>query len=357
MSVDVLERRLENERQVAEAQSRSDGRWPDLLQVAGLDEQYLRLKRNGPCPFCGGKDRYAFTDKYGDGSYFCRGCGGGNGLKLLSVVFPEKTFMQRVRWVLESLGAGLPESPVRPRSADAPRRSGEPMSKDEFARRKARHVKLWNEAGRISAGDPVWKYLTGRLPELDPADIPAVLRFHPALPYWEKDEDEKFVLVGKFPGMVAAIQGPDGVCCNIHRTFLTEEGAKAPVSSVKKKELSLEVKGGAIRLYAPTSRELSVAEGIETSLAVRAFRRETCWSMVDAGGMEEFDFSVLDDIDLLRIYQDNDLPDSRGVRRGFQAGEKLAERAKAMGKRVIKYAPAKAGTDMLDFVRSLPKRS
>lgn len=33
MSVDVLERRLENERQVAEAQSRSDGRWPDLLQV------------------------------------------------------------------------------------------------------------------------------------------------------------------------------------------------------------------------------------------------------------------------------------------------------------------------------------
>jgi putative DNA primase/helicase len=358
MSDAVLERRLEAERQVEEAKSRAFNRWPDLLAVAGLDDKYLRLKRNGPCPFCGGTDRYSFTDKYGDGSYYCRKCGGGDGMKLLEYVFPEKRFMERVRWVLESLGAGVPEYVPSKRGGDVPRRAGEPLSAAEFAKRKAKHRRLWNEARRITEGDPVWKHLHRRLPELVQADIPAVLRYHPALEYWEFDEEkEKFVQLGKFPGMVAAIQGPDGVCCNIHRTFLTEDGEKAPVPSVRKKERTLEIRGGAIRLFAPVARELSVAEGIETSLAVNIFRGESCWSMVDAGGMEEFDFSFLNDVDLLRIYQDNDLPDNRGIRRGFRAGEKLAERAKALGKRVVKYAPAKAGMDMDDFVRSLPKRA
>ncbi len=33
------------------------GHWPDILVRFGIDESYLR-NRHGPCPLCGGRDRF-----------------------------------------------------------------------------------------------------------------------------------------------------------------------------------------------------------------------------------------------------------------------------------------------------------
>lgn len=58
------------------------GQWPYILSVlGGVDANFLRNK-HGPCPLCGGRDRYRFDDKDGSGSYLCSQCGAGYGFHL-----------------------------------------------------------------------------------------------------------------------------------------------------------------------------------------------------------------------------------------------------------------------------------
>ena len=64
---------------------RAHGRWSEVLAAAGVEERILR-HRNGPCPSCGGTDRFQYTDKFGEGNYHCRQCGPGGGFKLLQAV-------------------------------------------------------------------------------------------------------------------------------------------------------------------------------------------------------------------------------------------------------------------------------
>jgi hypothetical protein len=64
---------------------RAHGRWSEILASAGVEEQILK-HRNGPCPLCGGTDRFQYTDKFGEGNYHCRQCGPGGGFKLLQAV-------------------------------------------------------------------------------------------------------------------------------------------------------------------------------------------------------------------------------------------------------------------------------
>ena len=61
---------------VSWAKSLARGRWKAILLAAGVSEELL-AKQNKPCPACGGTDRFSFLDRDGDGTYFCRGCGGG----------------------------------------------------------------------------------------------------------------------------------------------------------------------------------------------------------------------------------------------------------------------------------------
>lgn len=61
----------------------AEGRWKNILSsILGLTSTQLS-KKGQPCPICGGKDRYSFTDKFRRGDYFCRGCGPGNGWTLI----------------------------------------------------------------------------------------------------------------------------------------------------------------------------------------------------------------------------------------------------------------------------------
>ena len=57
------------------------GHWPDLLAGLGLD--IPRHGKHGPCPACGGKDRFRFDDKEGRGTFICGQCGAGDGLELV----------------------------------------------------------------------------------------------------------------------------------------------------------------------------------------------------------------------------------------------------------------------------------
>ncbi len=61
------------------------GNWKSILIALGVGEQYLRNK-HGPCPICGGHDRFRWDDQYGQGGYICGGCGGGDGFMLAQKV-------------------------------------------------------------------------------------------------------------------------------------------------------------------------------------------------------------------------------------------------------------------------------
>lgn len=63
------------------------GMWRDAFKsICGLDDKTLSGK-HGPCPVCGGKDRFRFSDNLeekGDGGAFCTQCGGDKGVGWLS---------------------------------------------------------------------------------------------------------------------------------------------------------------------------------------------------------------------------------------------------------------------------------
>lgn len=59
------------------------GMWRDALQsICGLSSDVFN-KKHQPCPHCGGKDRFRWTDKLsadGDGGAVCNGCGNDSGI-------------------------------------------------------------------------------------------------------------------------------------------------------------------------------------------------------------------------------------------------------------------------------------
>ncbi len=87
------------------------------------------------------------------------------------------------------------------------------------------------------------------------------------LPYFEDGCE-----IGSFPVMLGAVTAPDGVLVGLYRTYISDEGQRAPVPQPKKlSRTSGVLAGSAIKLYEPTTIDgkltLGVSEGIETALA------------------------------------------------------------------------------------------
>lgn len=64
------------------------GKWPSILRSLGIAVPSKHMQ-HGPCPACGGKDRFRFDDKEGGGSWFCNQCRpqAGDGFMLIQNVF------------------------------------------------------------------------------------------------------------------------------------------------------------------------------------------------------------------------------------------------------------------------------
>lgn len=226
------------------------GKWYGILTALGVDEMYLR-NVHGPCPVCGGVDRFRFDDNEGRGTFYCTHCGPGDGMKLAQLVtgldFPEVA--ARIDVLVGNIEArAAPQQQQRdPRILLNRIRSGlQPADGDT----------------------PVRRYLERRGVLGD--KFPAV-KYHPSLEYWEKGAPgERPKLVGKFPAMVSQIIGNQGAPISYHITYLTEDGQKAAVPSQKKIMTATgPLEGCAVRLHnwLETDEVLGIAEGIETALA------------------------------------------------------------------------------------------
>lgn len=351
----------------------ANGHWPELLSKSGVPDEYLRFKNGsartkaGPCPLCrDGEDRYTFDDRFGDGDYVCRHCGSGKGVTFL-MKFHSWSWIEAVDWVLAEMGNSPRPKLKSNASAEVLRPHRHGLSESEEAARRAKLREAWDSAHKVEAGDPVDHYLRRRVPGLEV--VPFVIRFHPGLEYWwDPGDGGKFVNLGTFPAMLAAVMDPGGRVCNIHRTYLSDDGAKAKIISpdgeimdVKKLMRGLPVKGGAIRLAEGPGRVLGVAEGIETSLAAAVFAKVPTWSVVSTSGMASF--QVPECVEVLTIFADHDAPDSKGKKPGFEAAHALAKRedvvarVKARTLRVSVRTPARPGMDIADLLMRVHEQS
>lgn len=78
------------------------GQWKSrIYPELGIDVR--SDNRHGPCPHCGGKDRFRCDDKQGSGSHFCNQCGAGDGFALVKKV-RGCSFCEALRLVAGVLG-------------------------------------------------------------------------------------------------------------------------------------------------------------------------------------------------------------------------------------------------------------
>lgn len=241
-------------------------KWPSILPMFGVSPKFL-TGRHSPCPMCGGKDRFRFTNFRDRGNWICSHCGHGDGMGLI-MAMSGMDWMGALTEVRDKLGSAEVSKP-RPR-----------MSSE-----KARSlcVELWKESVPIREGDDAERYLASR--GFSPP-FGQQLRFHPKVPV--KDHPDKAYL----PAMLARVSDNSGMGVNIHRTYLVE-GRKAEWEIDGIKQSAKKLMPGAIpvdaaiRLF-PHEGELGVAEGIETALAVYRDYRIPCWAMISSGQMKKW---------------------------------------------------------------------
>jgi putative DNA primase/helicase len=145
--------------------------------------------------------------------------------------------------------------------------------------------------------------------------------------------------------MLAMVTAPDGKPTTIHRTYLTEDGRKAPVEKPKKL-YSAPGKGSAVRLAAP-ARTMGIAEGIETAISASILFKLPVWAAICANGLEHFEPSA--DVEYLIAFADHDL-NHVGQAAAHALAARLCQRI-AVDVRI----PEKPGTDWNDAL--LERRS
>lgn len=61
----------------------AQGNWKDLIFPAFAITVPAKKNQHGPCPICGGTDRFRCDDKLGKGTWICSQCGAGDGFELI----------------------------------------------------------------------------------------------------------------------------------------------------------------------------------------------------------------------------------------------------------------------------------
>jgi phage/plasmid primase-like uncharacterized protein len=61
----------------------AQGRWTEILLAIGVPGHALKTGRNGPCLFCGGRDRARYTNYQNAGWYVCSQCGNRSGIQFV----------------------------------------------------------------------------------------------------------------------------------------------------------------------------------------------------------------------------------------------------------------------------------
>ncbi|HEX3837809.1 MAG TPA: toprim domain-containing protein [Steroidobacteraceae bacterium] len=266
--------------------------WPDVLVRLGLDPAFVRVKKSGPCPACGGNDRYTFDNRTGHGDFICRHCGAGDGFELLKRVH-NWTFSEALRSVKQAAGieAGHVEVPISPRPALAARNleAAVPTSRVRTILRSA--------CSPTDCADVV-AYMTRRL--LWPLPEDCCVRGHVGVDYFTEGQ-----AIGRYAALVAPVTDIDGQLVTAHVTYL--QGGRKLEGHEPRKIFGPTTgrTGCAVRLM-PATETLGVAEGIETALSASRIDQIPVWATLNTSLLMKFEPPA--SVRTLRIYADRDAP-------------------------------------------------
>jgi hypothetical protein len=208
--------------------------------------------------------------------------------------------------------------------------------RQQWAKAGERIERLWAECMPLVAGGPVTRYLHGRGRGLGrKRPLPYVLRLHPALPYWQDGQ-----LVCTYAAMVAPLQDPYGRIIALHRTYVTDDGAKAPVPHPKRVTPAAgPLAGACIRLHTPVRETIGIAEGIETALAAAEASGVPTVAAYCASSLAAWQWPP--GVRRLVIFADADPA-------GRQAADDLRRRGLVHGLAVDVVTPSERGSDWCD---------
>jgi phage/plasmid primase-like uncharacterized protein len=301
----------------------------DELSARGHRLRCCGAEQIGPCPVCGGHDRFSVNPS--KRVWNCRGCGKGGDVISLVCRIEGCTFPEAVEKLSGEAPRATRASPPRPRNPDP----GEDADRN---RRSA--LRIWN-AARSIRGTLAETYLV-RVRVVDADQIPhldEVLRFEPDCPF---GDDRSTCLIALVRDIIT--DAPKA----IQRTALDAEGSKIDRRSLGP------TRGGAIKLWgdAEVTQGLVIGEGLETtaSAATRVEHHGTllrpAWSLIDRSNLR--DFPVLAGIEALTILVDND-----GNGAGQSAARDCAKRWAAAGREVEILIPDEIGTDFNDIAQEM----
>lgn len=291
------------------------GKWKGILLSFGLPESCLK-DRHGPCPLCGGKDRFRWDNREGKGTYICGQCGAGDGMKL-AIEYSGKTFREVAGMIDGMVGNLTPETP-RPDLSPEARRD---ILRDTYRATQP-----------IEQGDVAHRYLASRC--VDELIYPDALRFAPAL----RDGDG-----GVRPCMVAMV-GVHGRArfVSMHRTFLKPDGSgKAEMASPRKMMPGDLPDGSCVMLSEYTGGPLGIAEGIETAMSASALYEMPVWAAINSSLLAKW--TPPEGCDEVAVFADND-PKFGGAAAAYA----LAHRLAVKGIAVTVHMPDELGTDFND---------
>lgn len=260
----------------------------DILGVALAAPVSAKLRKHsrehvGPCPACGGTDRFAVNPTKKGGVFNCRGAGGGDVIAMVQHTCGVQ-FLQACEIIN---GAPMPGGKSQISTEEAERlaaereriraeRDRELEEAENFYRDQERKTcwGIWRRAHEIE-GTPAADYL--RLRGISEWPSPVRLRCVLDMPFYADGKHGKTV-IHRGPAMVAPIIRPDGKFGGIHLTWIDLAQPKGKPQIVdpltgemvaKTKKMRGSKQGGYCDLTRPQNPDRAiVGEGFEKTLAV-----------------------------------------------------------------------------------------
>jgi len=316
--------------QAADIHARIGGSWPQILAKLGIPAAALRDKP-GPCPACGGTDRYRFDNRRQRGDYYCNGCGAGDGFRLLQRVY-DWPFREARNRVMQA--AGISDAAYL---TAMPTILG-PSREVTVAAPSDRVTRLRLSRCAIGDCDDAVNYLKSR--GLWPLPQDCTLQAHVCLDYFQDGRR-----TGRYPGLLADVVDINGDLVTCHVTYLSDGKKLATHDPRKLLGPMTGRKGCAVRLM-PARDILGLSEGIETSISASLLDGIPTWAALNTSLLSRFEPPP--DVVTLRLYVDRD-------EAGLTAALKLMERLQGRFKLEIRIppAPAKDWNDVLIKKRRL----
>lgn len=327
--------------------------WQHILPAAGIAPHYLKNAHQS-CPLCGGKDRYRFDDKDGNGTYFCNQCGAGNGFTLLQKHL-NIDFKQAAQIVSQILGIDTGNKAI-----PQPTPFRQPQTPKAQTDRLPRLMRIWHDTEPLNHTAKAYFARRGLNPDTLPQT--AQIRFIDRLDYWAQDTGGKPLQYGTFSAIVGAVSNQAGQIQGLHLTYLQtrENGAitkliathpqthQAMPAKKMQSRFSGSLKGCAVQIEPPNAQgQLLIAEGIETALAARELFSLPCTAALSANGLKQW--QPPQNLKELLIIADNDTPKTTGK----DAAIFLAGKMQSQGITVKIWQPETAGFDALDELNRL----